>query len=594
MVVRDQDRQSRQRRRRGEGSSYDESSRRRATSGGRDADASFEGGLTVIFVLAAIAIVAAVGRLFWLQVIQGPTLAEQAQQTRTNVITLTAKRGTIYDRDGNVLATSIDCQTIYCNPQEVNHPAKIAKVLVDNIGGTTQDYIDLLTQDTTFVYLSKQVDDDVADAINDELVEKGLTGVYFLADTRRVYPRGATAGQILGVVGTDGHGITGLEYYYDDILTGTDGQMILEQGEDGTPIAGAATTITEAQDGTDIIISIDVDIQEMAEEAIADGVEKYGAESGLVMVTDPNTGEILAACSTPFADLTDLSDVEDGALNLKLVSDSYEPGSIFKLITMAIGIENDLITPNSSFSVPAEVLVGDDYVTDDDGRDYTMTMDIREILRRSSNAGAALVTQEVIGTEAFSEGIQDFGIGQLTGIDYPGEVEGLVKGVDEWDGSSLGSMSFGQGLAVPMVQMVRATGAFANGGMLVTPHFLVTEGGEDVDWGEGTRAISEGTASQITDMMVTVVDEGTATLAQVDGYEIAGKTGTGEQAVSGNGYTSYFYLSSLVGFAPADDPQVLCYVGLYGVSLLASDSAAPLFSEVMGEALTDMGVPPSS
>ena len=549
----------------------------------------------LVFLVIGVVLAVVVGKLVWYQVICSSSLKEEAEASRTNVITIQAKRGTIYDRNGNVLAMSEDCKDIYCNPQEVNDPEGTAEIIAEQLGGDASDYVDSLTDDTTFSYVSRKVDVDDAEAIEASLEDAGCEGVYYLDDTKRVYPYGSTGGQVLGLVGTDGDGLSGLELYYDDILKGTDGQMVLETGADGTPIAGGNSEVTEAKDGTDIVISIDINIQKKAEEAITQGVEDYDADSGSVMVTDPQTGEILAACSTPLPDVTDTSSVTDEALNLKLVSSSYEPGSIFKVITAAIGIEDGLVTPDSTFTVPGEVLVGDSYVHDDDGRTETMNMTLREILRRSSNTGMALVAQEVIGEENFAKGLEDFKIGTRTGIDYPGEVEGIVKQLNEYDGASLGSMSFGQSLAIPLVQMVKAVGSIANDGVLETPHFLVSKGGEEVEWESDGRSVSKDTADQVTDMMRTVVEEGTATEAQVDGYDIAGKTGTGEQASEdGSGYEEYKYVSSLIGFANADDPEVLVYVGLNGTPYLATYSAAPVFAEIMEEALADMGVEPAS
>ena len=573
--------------------SYDEaSSARYARRGGDDGG---EGRLKGLFLLLLgfCAIVAL--RLVWIQVVRHDELSSMAERNRQNVITLQARRGTIYDRNGNVLAMSEDCRTIYCNPKEIHQPYLTAEVIATHLGGETADYVDSLTADTTFSYVRRKVDLDTANAIRDDLIAKELPGVYLLQDSRRVYPYGSVGGQVLGIVGIDGDGLSGLELYYDELLRGTNGEMIVETGAGGTPIAGASSQTTDAVDGTDLVISLDINVQRVAEEQIVEGVREYKAESGSVMVTDPQTGEILAACSTPLLDASDLSVVDPESTSLKLVSNSYEPGSIFKVLTASIGIEKGLFSPTTTFYVPAYLQVGDDMVGDDDDRPYDMDMTLREILRRSSNTGAALIAQEKIGADTFAEGVAAFGIGQETGIDYPGEVPGIVKARNEYDGSSLGSMSFGQGLAIPLVQMVRAIGAVANKGVPLTPHFLVSEGTERVEWEPGEAVVSEHTASQVVDMMRTVVEEGTAMPAQVEGYDIAGKTGTGELAdTTKGGYVEDKYTSSLIGFAPAGNPTVLVYVGLNGTPYLATDSAAPLFSSIMGEALTDMGVLPSS
>lgn len=542
--------------------------------------------------IALFGVVAA--RLFYLQIVDGADLASAAESNRTNVATLHAKRGTIYDRNGNVLAMSIDCSTIYCNPQNVHDPSGLATVLASILGGDYNDYLADVTKDTTFVYIQRQVDTDVVKRLKSELSDKDIEGVYYLDDTKRVYPYGGTCGQILGVVGTDGQGITGLELQYDDILTGTDGEMIMETGLGGTPIAGGTYEVTDAVNGTDVILGIDVNIQEKAETALVDAVKTYEAESGSILVMNPKTGEIHCACSTPLADVSDLSTVDSDGLTLKLVSMSYEPGSVFKVITTSTGIEAGLFDSNSTYPIPETIQVGDDTVTDDDSRDYTMDMTIREMLRRSSNVAMAYLVQNVIGAKIFSEGVDAFGIGHKTGIDYPGEVNGIVKAYEDYDGSTAGSMAFGQGVAVPMIQIARAFSAVANGGSLVTPHFLAMKGDEEVEWDPVAGPISKDTADQVTDMMRTVMKEGTGKNGQVEGYDIAGKTGTGEQSSSEGGYAEYNYTASLCGFANASDPQVLVYVGLNGVAYLAKDSAAPLFATIMSEAVTDLNIPPAT
>lgn len=531
-------------------------------------------------------------RLVWIQVIDGPRLAERAETQRTNVAVINAKRGTIYDRKGNVLAMSVDCSTIYCNPKEVSNAPVTARTLASVLGGNGSDYLEIVTQDTTFVYVERQVDQTVADDLRQALKDEGLTGVYFLPDTKRVYPYGATAGQILGFVGIDGEGLSGLELYYDDILSGTNGELRMELSRDGDPIAGGKSTIIEAQNGTDIVLSLDIDIQRMAEERIVEGVRDYDAESGSVMVIDPKNGEILAACSTPLLDLTDPENFSVEALKLRLVSDTYEPGSVFKVITMTTGIENGVITPESAYSVPPEVKVGDDMVHDDDGRDYQMDMDVREILRRSSNTGTTLVAR-TLGADMFANGVAGFGIGTLTGIDYPGEVLGLVRTREDYEATTWPVMSFGQGVAVPMIQMVRGFAAIANDGVPYTPHFLVSAGGVEAEWPAQDPLCTPETAATITDMLRDVMDTGTGAAGDVAGFDVAGKTGTGEQVKEGEaGYSDFYYVSSLVGYANADDPEVMVYVGLNGTPYLSSDSAAPVFSAIMSEALVDMGVQP--
>ena len=549
----------------------------------------------LMLVTALFAVV--VLRLFWLQVIDSSRLTQIAENNQVDSSVIMAKRGTIYDRNGNVLATSVDCSDICVNPSQVSDKSAVADLFAEKLGGKASDYLTTLSKDTTYAVVAKNVDQDVADDLKSSLTEEQSTVIWLDAKVKRVYPYGSVAGQIIGMVGDDGNGgtkgLTGLELQYNDVLSGTDGSKYVERGSNGQPIAGGTYVINEATDGQDIIISLDVNIQRVAEEQIVQAVEDASGKAGNVIVTEPKTGEILAACSTPLADLTDTSNLTNEALNLTSVSSSYEPGSTFKILTMAIGYETGTITKNTTFTVPASVKVGDDEVTDSDGRDYTMTMTPTEIMRRSSNTGAALVGM-AIGADQFSEGIAKFGIGQTTGIDYPGEVAGLVPTRDQYTGATTGAAAFGQGIAFPSVQLVRAVGAIANKGTMVTPHFLVQKGSEKADWGEGTQVVSEETAENVIgDMRAVVQDDGTGAAANIAGYDVVGKTGTGEQASTEGGYVEDSFLSSFIGFANGEDASVLCYVGIYGTAQHGSTAAVPPFAAIMNEALTDLSVPKS-
>lgn len=570
--------------------SYDEASRQRFGSGdGRFGFGPGGSGLPWVFLVLVTLVALVSVRLFFLQIVDGPHYAEAAEARRTNVQVLQARRGTIYDRNGNVLALSEECYDVYCNPYEVTDVDEQAMLVAQYLGGEASEYEDLMGENTTFVYLMRKADKKACEDLRTALISEGYGGIYLIGQTKRTYPFGEVCGQVLGMVNVDGKGISGIEYQYDEVLSGKDGEMIMETGLGGIPIAGAAAQVTEPEDGQDLVLSIDVDVQKLMEEEIESAVEENKATTGIAMATDPRTGEIIAACSTPYADLTNPLAITNEALNLKMVSNSYDPGSTFKVLTAAIGLESGTVEANDYFTVPPYVTVGKDFVTDSDDRwDYT-PMNLREVLRRSSNVGAALIAQEAIGADAFSEGVAAFGIGQLTGIDYPGEVPGMVKSRSEYDPSSLGSMAFGQGITFPMVQMVRAVGSIANGGLLKTPHFVTSVGGKQLSWPEGERSVSEGTAEKVADMMRTVVEEGTGTSAAVEGYDVAAKTGTGEQAENGT-YLKGKYLASLIGFAPARDPEVLVYVGLNETPYLSYSSAGPAFSAIMGEVLADMGI----
>lgn len=539
--------------------------------------------------LAASAIVLA--RLSEIQIFNTDWYREQANARRVSSQTLYAKRGTIYDRNGTVLVSSIECKNVYLNPSLIKKKQRRRAIdaLVDVLGMDEDVVEDLVDREGTFVYVKRQVDEEDAEL----LAKKGIAGIEFEPAIKRVYPNGSLASQVLGVVNVDNEGITGLEKQYNEVLTGVNGSLMRERARDGSFIAGGAYEKVPAQDGMDIVLGIDANVQRVAEDAIAEAVERVGATYGSIIVTDPTTGEIIAACSYPTYDPTDLASASNASMNLRVVTDVYEPGSVFKTFVSAAAIEHKGLTPNTTFDVPAEVLVGSDIVRDVDKRGAAMTMSLREILRRSSNTGMVLVGEK-LGADAFSEYVIDgFQFGKSTGIDFPGESLGIIKKRSEYDGASLGSMSFGQSLAVEPVQMVRAMSAIANKGVMTTPHFLKTRAGEEVDWTDGEhRVLSEETAASVADMMLTVVDEGTGMDAQMPGYEVSGKTGTAERAGKDGGYEEGNNMASFMGFVSTKDPRVLCYVTLDGTPAM-SYAATPVFRKVMEEALPALGIKPT-
>lgn len=507
---------------------------------------------------------------------------------RLSAQTLHAKRGTLYDRNGNVLASSVECANVAVNPMAVKDREKVVAALCDVLGLDEDEVRGDVSGDGTWVYIKRRVDAEDVEALE----SKGLAGIEFEPTIKRVYPYGDMASQVLGVVNIDNEGITGLELQYDDVLTGVDGSITRERAADGSYIAGGAYSKVAAQDGTDLVLTLDANIQRAAEDALAGAVERSGAHYGSIIVTDPTTGEILAACSNPTYNPADLSTARTEDMNLRVVTDAYEPGSVFKALVCGMGIDLGIMDADTTFDVPASVKAGSDDVTDVDDRDYAMTMTLREIMRRSSNTGMVLVGSE-IGADSFASYIDGYGIGALSGVDFPGENRGIVKGRDEYDGASVAAMSFGQSLAVAPIEVMRAMSAISNKGVMTRPHFLKAKKGEEVDWSEhDERAISENAAAQVADMMRTVVDEGTGSGGRVEGYDVSGKTGTAQRASEEGGYQENSFMASFMGFAPTDDPKVQVYVTLDGTAYTSAAAAIP-FAEVMAASLAALGVPPT-
>jgi cell division protein FtsI (penicillin-binding protein 3) len=562
----------------------------------------FVGGMLGVVMLVIV------GRLIQLQTVLTGTYATKAFNELTLRRTLYHRRGAIYDRNGVVLARSVDAVNIALHPYLVKDVNATANFIVSVLGGdavTVAGRIhDNVEADVPYIYLQKQADTELSARFKSELAALNvqrkkdgldeLVGFEYEDTSKRMYPMGNIAGTVVGCVGDDGVGRTGLELQYDDDLSGTDGSLVEERGKNGTPVVGGYSERIDPVDGESVVISIDVEIQKVAQEAIAAAVEEWGATGAMAVVMVPKTGELLACCSTPYLDPSDLSTASSEQTVLKCVSDSYEPGSTVKPLTAAMAVDLGISGPDYVYDVPATIQVGDDVVGDVDDRDYDANFTLTNILERSSNVGAVLCA-EGVGARNFSEYLDRFQIGHKTGVDYPGEAVGLVSSYEQYTGA-WASMAFGQGLAVPPLQMARAVGAIANGGVLATPHFRLSVGGEEIDWGEGSPAVSEQTASTVAWMMNSVTVNGYGKPAAIDGYNISSKTGTAECADNVNGgYRTDRYLVSFIGFAPTEDPKALVYVLVDGAPFGGTGStvAAPPWRTIMAETLDRLQVSPS-
>ncbi|WP_229254289.1 peptidoglycan D,D-transpeptidase FtsI family protein [Collinsella ihumii] len=557
-------------------------------AGGSASDGALMSRRTLVKGLLGAASFAGVFKLSQHQIFYHDVNMERLEARRIANSTLHAKRGTLYDRNGNVLAASEECSNIALNTYNIEDKKKVASALVKHLGVEKSFANDRVNEETTWTYVARKVDQDVADA----LMEEGLAGIEFEQTVKRVYPYGQLASQVLGVVNTDNEGISGLELQYEQDLQGENGWIVRERGADGSYIAGGAYEKQAAVDGDDLVLTLDINIQREAEEALAEAVANSGAYHGSIIVTDPTSGEIFAACSYPTYNQADLSTARTEDMNLRVVTDAYEPGSVFKALVSGMAIDLGVADVDTTFDVPPVVLAGDDEVTDVDDRDYAMTMTLREIMRRSSNTGMILVGEKV-GADNFAEYLDRYEIGHASGIDFPGENTGIVRSRDEYDGASVAAMSFGQSVSVAPVELTRAISAISNKGIMTTPHFLMAKKGVKVDWSaHDKQVLSEETATKVADMMLTVVDEGTGELGQVEGYEVSGKTGTGQRASETGGYELGKYLASFMGFAPTKDPKVQVYVTLDGTGYTSVAAAQP-FATVMGAALQALGVKPT-
>lgn len=559
-----------------------------------------------ILIFAALALIVFF-RLFYLQVIVAGEYSEQAEEARLVSIDVDARRGTIYDRNGTVLAISVDATTVYCNPSEVNDAGRAAQLLSETLGGQIADYLGTLTQSNlSFAYLAQKIDVEVAQDLEAKLDEAQVKGVYFLDDTRREYPNGQVGGQIIGACeiavdeesGTEYYsGISGLEAYYDDILSGTPGRYVAERGQYGVPIPGGVHEDTPAVDGQDIVISLDITLQGYLEERLAQGVADIEGTGGNAVVMDTGTGEIYAAASTPYFNPADRSVVEEGATQLKSVTDLLEPGSIFKTVSTLAVLETGTYGPDDEIFCPSYI-TADGYTISDAHARGDQTMTLRQILDQSSNVGISLAVEEM-GFRELYDHIVKYGLHKRTGVDYPGEGEagtdalGYLVPFDEWSRVTGYNVSFGQGISVTPLQMTRFYGAIINDGVACTPHFLITkpQTGESPEY--ATEQIVENTSVLPTmiDMLKTVVTDGTGTAAAIDGFEVAGKTSTAEIYDEENGgYRKGVYNICFTGFLADSSSQLVCFVGANEVP--GDRVVTPVFKDIMTTAIDRFKITP--
>jgi cell division protein FtsI (penicillin-binding protein 3) len=543
------------------------------------------------------------------QVLSAEEFTERGVRQRTRTIELPATRGRIYDREGDVLATSVLSATIYADPRRFQpelrsdglvvpaaaDAARTARVLAPMLGVDAASIEERLTRDAHFVYLARQQDM----ALGEAVLDLGIPGIGLLTEPRRVYPSGGLAAQVIGFTGIDGTALQGLEATHDDLLRGTPGAVSLERAPGGLSIAPGLREVAPAVPGLDLVLTLDRDIQFAAERVAADVVARYDALGATIVVLEVGTGEILGMASAPTFDPSVRRAGEEASWRNRAVTDLFEPGSIQKTLTVAAALEHGAVTPSTTFQVADRMMIAGDTFSDV-GRHGVETWTTGQILARSSNVGTILVGQRV-GTEALREQLLAFGYGAPTGLRFPGERGGTVPASDRWWATTLPSVSIGYGTSVTLLQVANAYAAIANGGTMVDPILVRGTVGSDGNLvpstrPSATRVVSERTAAQVLDMLWLAVDgEGaTGSQAAVPGYRVGGKTGTAIKALEG-GYSDQ-YVSSFVGVAPLDDPKLVVAVmvdaprgAYYGGAV-----AAPAFAEVMHASLLARRIVPDS
>jgi stage V sporulation protein D (sporulation-specific penicillin-binding protein) len=563
--------------------------------------------IALILGLLFLAFLLVVGKLVVIQFVQGENLQTKAEELRTRDMSVAADRGTIYDCNGDKLAISITADSIAVRPPEIAALPKeqrqaaaeeTAGFLAETLGLDYDEVYDKVTSDQYYVYIKRKVDFELAEQIK----EADLVGVEIEEETQRYYPKGMLAAHVLGFAGIDNQGLEGVELTLDEYLSGTAGRIVGEYDANNNPIPQAEYEYIAPEDGLDVYLTIDENIQYFCERDLANlmASETPPKNAGII-VMDPKTGDILAMAVANTYDPNNYSDYDASTWRNFLISDSYEPGSAFKIVTASAALEEGTISLESRFYCPGYVIVGDARIgcwsTTPHG-----SQSLAEAVMHSCNPAFVAIGQSIEAKEdgLFYNYIKAFGFGTQTGIDLSGEASGILQDESVVNQVEIATISIGQGIAVTPLQMITAACAVANDGVLVKPQIVskVMDGDTLVyeqQPEEVRQIISADTAQTLRELLVGVVTGGSGTKAAIEGYTIAGKTGTAQKA-EGGGYAAGKYVASFIGMVPAEDPQLVCLVVVDEPSGLfyGSQVAAPIFQSVISDTLRYLNIPPSA
>ncbi len=552
-------------------------------------------GRTRLFALVLAAWGAVVvSRLVQIQITDGSRYRAKAQRQQERRVEIPGQRGSILDREGRELAVSVEAASIYAIPDDVVDPRAAADRLAPVLGLSPHEIREKLSSDRGFVWLQRQIDLDVADRIR----EWKLAGIHFAAEPRRFYPKGRLAAAVLGFVGTDAVGLAGLEHFYDRAIRGKPGEIVaLTDARRSRYGEADAANSRPAQEGASLVLSLDSGVQFAAERELGEAMREHRARSGCVVVMDPDNGEILAMASAPDFDPNSYGRFPPETWRNRAIADAYEPGSTFKIVTGALGLDRGVVTLDEIIDTgDGTIRVANTTIQEDRHHQYG-ALTLAGVFERSSNIGIIRVGLR-LGARPLYEGASALGVGRPTGVDLPGENQGIFRPVAKWSGLSTASISMGQEVSLNALQLARVTAVIANGGFLVEPHVvtrIVEPGGRDriVTPGERTRVLSPATAHAISRILVGVVEHGTGSKAAIPGFSVAGKTGTAQKAGVG-GYQASRHVPNFAGFAPADHPRCVAVVVLEEPQgkYYAAEVAAPLFARVVSQALGILRVAP--
>ena len=538
-------------------------------------------------------------RMVDLQIVRAGPLGRLAVRQQLESLRLPGRRGQIVDRDGRPLAINVEVDSVYAVPNVIDDPAAFARAVGPVLGLSSREVTTRLRRGGAyFAWLARRRPAGVADRLR--ALDLG-DAVGIVPESRRAYPAGSLAANVLGFAGTDDAGLAGLELQYDRVLRGTGGIETADRDAIGRELVQTQRIVTAPRDGATLVLTIDEVIQHIAEREVARAVKESHARAGLAIVMDPEAGGILALAATPSFDPNRYQDAPPRLWKSPAVADVYEPGSTFKLILAAAALESHAVTPADRWTDPGKIRINGFTIHDAEPNEHFDSLSLSDIVKYSSNVGAAQVATR-LGKDKMYAYIRQFGFGRPTGIDLPGEAAGLIRPVARWFGPSLQNIAFGQGVSVTPIQLLAAVSSLATDGLAVRPHVVAVirdAAGRTVatpgDALERHRVIEAGVAAQVLAMMREVVHGGTGVKAKVEGYTVAGKTGTAQRPAEGSGgYEPGAYVASFVGVVPVPSPRLAILVvvdqprGVY----FGGDVAAPVFREIARQALWYLRVPP--
>ena len=544
--------------------------------------------IRLLIAVFAVVFAFALVRAGWLQAVRAEALGSMGTSQHRETIDVPPHRGTIYDRLGVELAIGARATTVYANPRQVRDPRAAALAIERDLGIKAEKvYSELSERSRGFVYIARQADAEAAET----LAKRKIPGLGFYSEEKRLYPQRRIGASVLGYAGTDNRGLAGLELELNKTLTGTKGEKTIVKDPFGRTLEVVDSKAGE--DGKDVYLTVDHSIQGQVERVLRETRARWAAKSATAIVMDPQTGGILAMAVDPGYDANRFPKVAQDRQRNRAVTDTYEPGSTFKIVTISGALETGSVTPQTKFRLPYSIQVADRKIHDAEPRG-TQTMTTDQILSRSSNVGVVTIA-EALGRDRITQWIRRFGFGRPTGVDYPGESKGIVLPPSRWSGSTIGNVPIGQGIAVTPVQMVAAYSAIANKGEWIQPHLVERIAGGPGVRPERRRILSRKTAKQVRHMLREVVEEGSGTMAQVPGYRIAGKTGTAAKPDASGGYSTSAYVASFVGFVPAKEPRLVVLVAVDEPkgAIWGGVVAAPAFAEIAKFGLQYLEIPPT-